>query len=297
MPPLLLDLPPDLLQHILSGTLLVRHLKSWKATCTIAAQAGRRALTKSTFGPSYVTRSVALVWERHRDLDATEQFGFQCGNAVNTPLVQAWLDWRRGPARSMFKEHTNAFVAGFEYWPREQLIAHGVPAISDVLRYMSRTRAPIGSDIGLQVLLAHLADWEDMELAWELLPAAMRRSGRPRLQELAPYLEDWDNVENICVILMRALSSEAREQADAPRRIPRQLHTLISELIESWEVHSMPKAAQVVVRLVAHHHTEEMQGGRVAAARAAALCFAKGGVTTDLAIEQGACLDAFFEAL
>lgn len=212
------SLPPELLQNVLC-LLTVHDLRCWKATCQASSQSGRAALTTGTHAALRMTREVALIWSAICDDE------------------EASSSWR-GRARTLFKKDATAFVAGFEFWPREVLRSLGVGVLGDVLRYLSRTKVPIGSDIGLQVVLALVEAWEDMALAWCLLPAANRRKSAPQLFEIVPLLEDWGSVDKIATLLHAAV----RMETDG--------HHLIRCVMEHWCYGHMGKAAAVVVRTV-----------------------------------------------
>lgn len=211
-----LMLPVDVIEQVLCE-LTAHDLRRWKTCCSFGARLGRRVLSTSETGPACITREVAFAWWEG------------CGE-------QGWRTWLKGRARTLFSHHASAFVAGFEFWPREQLRKHGVDVLSEMLRYTSRTRAPIGSDIGLQVLLELVEDWEDMERAWLLLPAAMRRSGRPHLDDILPLIESWSSAHKIAALLMHEVRSMVANG-----------HLLIAQLLNTWALPSMSKAAAVVL--------------------------------------------------
>lgn len=221
----LLTLPLDVL-HKIMASLHVSDLRSWKPVCSFAAKLGRACLMHSKEGPACITREVA--------------------SAVD------WADMtRRKRARELFSANAAAFIHGLEFWPRETIRDRGVPLVSDLLRYISRTRAPIGSDVGLQVLISVIErHFGCMHQAWLLLPAAMRRSGRPGMAEFLPFLEQWASIEQLSALLMHDVGSMLTSG-----------HMLIRHLMEHWPLASMAKAAAVTMgiddrlapsRLVAH---------------------------------------------
>lgn len=90
----------------------------------------------------------------------------------------------------------------------------------------------------MQVVLALVEPWEDIALAWCLLPAAIRRKSAPQLAEVAPLLEDWTDIDKIATLL------------HASTRIETDGHLLICAIMEHWGQGHMEKAAWVVLRVV-----------------------------------------------
>ena len=246
--PRLLSLPPDLLQHILT-TLTVYDIVRFKVASNATAQAGRVALTACTVGLAQITRKVASM--------------------AHAESEDEWRRWRK-QARELFNAHAPSFVAGFEHWPRQLLIRRGVTVLSGVLRYTSRTRVPIGSDVGLQLLIALMEPWFAMDKAWELLPAALRRDGRPELDEIVPFLEAWTDVDSIARLVHCALG-----HVEGP--LDFELAQLVRSILEHWAQSSMPKAVSVLLHVFELSLLERLCGARTREADARhRLCLWKG---------------------